>query len=196
MLLKEAYNMLIELRTELEKCEEMISGELYNKPTLNLLLDKIRQEVLTIETPADSVVEEKKKLTVRQWIAEFNADKFNDCGVLTQIEAGWFDWFCKDEKLRDRLYKLAPKVMRISNSRKINQDTMYVWFKNNCPFYGNLYDDFRFADIVTGNTLYTVVPKVGHTSKKGISELWGYENDFEKPLVEGKMLDIYKFFGV
>lgn len=198
-LLKESYNMFLELRRELETCEGYISGEAYNNPRLNLLMERINREInpitLSVELPDDSV-ESLNQLTLRQWIAAFNSGEFEKEDRKTQCDAGWYDWFCKDTSLKSRLYKLVPKVMRIAQSKKINQDTMYVWFKNNCPAYGRLYDDFRISDITTSDVLYTVVPRVGHEYKKGVSELWGKDNNFEGPLVEGKMKDIYKYFEV
>ena len=68
--------------------------------------------------------------------------------------------------------------------KDVDLDSTYVFFKNNCPFDGPLYDDFRICDIESGNVLYTVTPKSGHTGK---AELWGRENDFEEPLKTGKV---------
>ena len=48
---------------------------------------------------------------------------------------------------------------------------------------GPLYDDFRIVDIETGNVIYTVIPKCGHS---GLAELWGRENNFEGPILTAK----------
>lgn len=136
--------------------------------------------------------------TVREWITNFNSGQYNSYDVDTQCDAGWHDWFCKDNSLKNRLYKMAPMVIRIAESPKINQDIMYVWFKNNCPLYGKLYDDFRFADRITGDVIYTVIPKEGYVKSVNGQRacVWGQENNFEGDLVRGTMRDVYKFFGV
>lgn len=135
-------------------------------------------------------------VTVRQWVANFNMNCYSSNDRQTQIEAGWYDWFCKDESLRGKTYSLAPKVKRLAKSSKINQDTMYVWFKNNCPMVGSLYDDFRFADLETGDVIYTIVPKSGHTVHDNRAEVWGKENGFDEALVIGTWKDVLAFFNV
>ena len=52
----------------------------------------------------------------------------------------------------------------------------YVFFKNNCPVNGPLYDDFRICDVESGNVIYTVIPKCGHSGK---AEIWGRKDDGE-----------------
>ena len=89
----------------------------------------------------------------------------------------WYDWFCTRKSLVNKGKALVSKLKSISKSTKFNPDTTYVFFKNNCPMIGNLYDDFRICDIETGNVLFTIVPKSGHKSMKGFGEVWGRNKD-------------------
>jgi hypothetical protein len=134
--------------------------------------------------------------TVKQFIEDYASGKFNSKDTDTMIAAGWYDWFCEDEELKERLDELFPKVAEIANSKKIDVDNTYVFFKNNCPMCGDLYDDFRFCDVKTGDVLYTVIPATGHTKNQGRAELWGNENDFERPLTLGTWETIQYYFGV
>lgn len=111
----------------------------------------------------------------------------------TQIEAGWYDWFCRDTSLAAKTQNLGKKVLRVMKSSKIDIEKNYVFFKNNCPMRGSLYDDFRICDIETGNVIYTVVPRCTHSGK---AEVWGRENNFQEPLVAGSWKDVKTFFGV
>jgi hypothetical protein len=136
------------------------------------------------------------QITLRQWLEAYEQGKFASKDVDTQCEAGWYDWFCSDSALAGRLKALAPKVQRLAKSAKIDIDKVYVFFKNNCPLNGTLYDDFRFCDIETGDVIYTVVPATGFAVKQGRAELWGKENDFSKPLVDDCFANIFTYFGV
>jgi hypothetical protein len=135
-------------------------------------------------------------MSVRLWIEKYNSGAFDKPERSIQIDAGWYDWFCRDNSLVKKTKKLASKVKRVARSPKINIDTMYVWFKNNCPVEGSLYDDFRFADIKTGDVIYTIIPSSGHNCNKGEAEIWGKENDFDEPSVQGTWKDVLKYFEV
>lgn len=108
----------------------------------------------------------------------------------------FYDWFCKDSSLPGKQKKLDVKVRKLALSTKIDIDKMYVWYKNNCPLNGSLYDDIRFSDVDTDDVIYTIIPKSGHKSNNGRAEVWGKENDFKEPLVTGSWNDVLKFFGV
>lgn len=136
------------------------------------------------------------EISIRQFLKNFDEGKYDDPSRSTQIEAGWYDWFCYDTSLKNKTIKLTKKLKSIIESDKINLDTSYVFFKNNCPMVGKLYDDFRICDLETGEVIYCVTPSSGFDHKKGISEVWGKENKFEDPLVEGTWEDVLKFFEI
>ena len=136
------------------------------------------------------------KMTVREFIRNYENGTYSSRSRETMIEAGWYDWFCEEEELKPRLDAMFSKVKHIATSSKIDMDRMYVFFKNNCPCIGKIYDDFRFCDIDSGDVIYTVVPASGHKRTEGQSEVWGKENDFKEALAKGTWEDITDYFGI
>lgn len=135
---------------------------------------------------------EHMEINIKSWIERFDKGEFDSPSRLTQCQAGWYDWFCEDSSLAAKTKALGEKLKQIADSKKINKEKQYVWFKNNCAMCGPLYDDFRIADIESGDIVYTIVPRSGHTGK---AEVWGRENDFKCPLVKGTWRDVVKFFN-
>ena len=136
-----------------------------------------------------------RNIKISTWLRMFEAGNYNESDFKTQCDAGWYDWFCSDKALRGKTYKLAPKVKQIANLLgKKFQDTHYVFFKNNCPMCGSLYDDFRFCDLKEGNVIYTITPSSGYDVSKGVSKVWGKSNDFKEPLVTGTWKDVVNYF--
>jgi hypothetical protein len=134
--------------------------------------------------------------SITQWIENFDNGMYNSEDVDTQCDAGWYDWFCKDTSLRNKTYKLAEKVKKIANI--LGEEfcnSHYLFFKNNCPMMGKLYDDFRFCDIKEGGVTYTITPSSGFDSERNISTVWGKENNFENVLIEGTWKDVVNFFA-
>lgn len=106
---------------------------------------------------------------------------------------GFFDWWCKDSSLENKSKSLCSKVRVIAkHTLKFDPTKVYVFFKNNCPCCGPLYDDFRICDLESGRVLFTIVPKSGHT---GRAEVWGEDNSFKVPLVDGTWSDVKRFFA-
>lgn len=102
----------------------------------------------------------------------------------------FYDWFCKDSSLQNKAEKLFKATKRFCEKFNIDTDKYYVFFKNNCPMIGPLYDDFRICDAKTGKVIYNVIPKSGHS---GNAEIYSKEHGFQEPLYEGKNLrEIYK----
>ena len=97
-----------------------------------------------------------QRTKLREWIKLFNEGAFESGDRRIQIEAGWYDWFCKDTSLKSKTVTLGSVVQQIKDGGKVDLDKSYVFFKNNCPLNGPLYDDFRICSLETGDVNFTV----------------------------------------
>jgi len=113
----------------------------------------------------------------------------------TGVSSPWYDWFCEDWTLQRRGVKLFAKAAQLVTSPKFKAERCYIFFKNNCPMVGPLYDDFRVCDLdADGAVLYTI--SFGDKRQEGFVQVWGVDNDFNGPLVDGTWREIKKFFNV
>lgn len=122
---------------------------------------------------------------------EFDKDR---TGSDAKVKELWWDWFCKDSSLGNKGRSLLQKLNQIADSKKIDADNTYVWFKNHCPCNGNLYDSMSISEIGTKRVIYCIIPKSGHECDEGKAQLYGSKNDFETPIVEGTWKDIKNWF--
>lgn len=100
-----------------------------------------------------------KQVNIDTWVCLFIAGAFEGKDRETQIEAGWYDWFCKETSLAKKTKRMGNIIKKFDSFKKdskIDFKNWYVWFKNNCPVNGPLFDDFRFADMKTGEVQFTV----------------------------------------
>ena len=131
------------------------------------------------------------KTTLKQQLEAFEKGVFLDSqGNEDNTCYNFYDWFCKDQALKAKSERLFKATKRFVKKQNINTETTYVFFKNNCPVFGSLYDDFRICDVETGDVVWNVTPKSGHSGK---AEVWGRKNDFKEPIVTGRTLnEVYK----
>jgi len=136
----------------------------------------------------------EKQINLSEWIQSFNAGEFDSRDRTTQIKAGWFDWFCRDTSLANKTKLMGNIIKQIKPSGKVDLETSYVWFKNNCPLSGPLYDDFRIADIETNNNLFVVqIDCFRHESKYTVYERL---DGFEKPVFQSNSSrELVKWFN-
>lgn len=96
------------------------------------------------------------RISVTEWIDKYSNKEFTGRDVKTQILIGWYDWFCKDGTLYRKTEKMGNIIKQLKVGGKVNLKDWYVWFKNNCPLNGPLYDDFRFARLDNGEVQFTI----------------------------------------
>lgn len=141
----------------------------------------------------------KDRISINEWINKFLSGEFDSQDVRVQIQAGWYDWFCKDSSLANKTKKMGNIVRQIKSGGKVNLDNWYVWFKNNCPLNGPLYDDFRFARLDTGDVQMTI--QINCCWNKHRYSVWGRrgedkEFEHENPLFETDSLkDLVKWLN-
>ncbi len=133
-------------------------------------------------------------ITVHSSIQEVVNSELTDKEILNL----WYDYFCKPTSLVNkgrgliRKLKKIYKLNELSGRKYFDPNKTYVFFKNNCPFYGNLYDDFRICDLETREVIFTI--QVNRYDQKHSAELWGLPNNFEGAILEGSIKDVYNYF--
>jgi len=115
-----------------------------------------------------------KKVSLAEQLNAFASGRIIDSEGDQNDCFNFYDWFCKDAALERKANILFPKVKKFIQSTRVDILDTYVFFKNNCPVNGPLYDDFRICD--ENGVLFTVIPKCGHSGK---AEIWG-KNDSGK----------------
>ena len=85
------------------------------------------------------------EMSVRTWQERFRAGDFSSLDRAVQCEAGWRDWFCREENLAGHLKKISTVVMSITEPFIL--DNYYVWFNNNHTTQGTMYDTAHFAPL-------------------------------------------------
>ena len=138
----------------------------------------------------------RENISVRQWQEQFRAGAFDSTDFATQVKAGWHDWWCRDEALAGHLKKIAPVVMGITEPAIL--DNYYVWFKNNCPVKGPLYDDVRFEPLESerDGRYFIVILDSPHEKQKWTMYSERHDSSFETPEFEcGNVREMYRYLN-
>ncbi|MFA4971764.1 MAG: hypothetical protein WC683_04075 [bacterium] len=140
------------------------------------------------------------QISLKEWVNRFNRGDYDAPDAHTQMKAGWFDWFCKDSALAAKTQRLGRRVCQIAKSKRFDPEKVYVFFKNNCPVNGSLYDSFSICKLDDQEVLFWITPRNGHTQDCGkalVADLSGSRNRFQtidEEVVKGTWSDVLDFF--
>ena len=136
------------------------------------------------------------EMTLKTFCERFENGDFRAPNTAVQIEAGWYDWFCRPSALYKKTEMLGRKVVSIKNSGRFDATKCYVFFKNNCPMMGKLYDQFSICDLETGDVLFCCqhLEKGSHGCDHAHWEIYDGSVSFETPVVNGTWNEVKKYF--
>jgi hypothetical protein len=129
-------------------------------------------------------------VNLKQQFEAFKAGRIIDTHGNENDCFNFYDWFCKSSSLERKSKKLYRAAIRFCKEMNIDLESHNVFFKNNCPMFGPLYDDFRICDLEEGNVVYNVTLKSGHS---GEAEVYSRDHGFNEPVYQAPtMTEIYK----
>lgn len=136
---------------------------------------------LTIVDKNDKIKEKRMRRsmrTVRDWIQKFNNGEFEDDLLETQIEAGWYDWFCGQEELLPKLKKMAEIIIEIKNQYIL--DNYEIRLYNRYPIDYSFYDEISFHPLnQKENCFLSIKIDSPYTKNKYLLESWSIEKKKE-----------------
>jgi len=117
-----------------------------------------------------------KMSNIKKQLQGFSEGEYIDSSGKDSWCYNFYDWFCATTSLQNKAKKLFPKVKTFCNNMNIDTEKHFVFFKNNCPMHGRLYDDFRICDVKTGNVVFCVIPSKYVNDFENEAEIWGDMN--------------------
>lgn len=137
------------------------------------------------------------EMTLETFCERFANGEFDSYRHETQLMAGWYDWWCRNSELPRKTQMLGRKVTSIKDSKRFDKTKVYVFFKNNCPVVGPLYDQFSICDLATGDVLFCIqhLERGSHGCERAHWEVYDATAGFSDPVVNGTWNDVKRYFN-
>lgn len=104
--------------------------------------------------------------------AQFAAFKANSEEYIDNGSYFFWDWFCSPKALKIKSKLLMTKAEKVISKLGLDPEKHRVFFKNNCPMNGRLYDSFSICTNDEANDVVIwCTPCNGHKSVEGQAEL-------------------------
>lgn len=95
----------------------------------------------------------------------------------------FYDWFCTDKKLVKLGETNYKRVKMLLNILKIDESAVQVFFKNCCPFDGDLFDRIYIQNAKDEEKFICISPKLGY-----------YKHHYKKCEMYLNILDVEEIF--
>lgn len=84
----------------------------------------------------------------------------------------FWDWFCSEKALKIKSKLLMTKAEKVMSKLGLDPEMHRVFFKNNCPGQGKLYDSFQICTYdEAGDVVIWCAPSLGYKSEEGKAQL-------------------------
>ena len=118
-----------------------------------------RVSIRDLELEKVKTVNEKlnSKLSIREWIGEYNKGSFDSSNLEKLERAGWQQWLCSLDELKDWTKKAGAVINNLKENDKLDFDNYYIKLVNKHTFDGEIYSEIRIADKKDNSTVYRVI---------------------------------------
>ena len=104
--------------------------------------------------------------------AQFAAFKANSEEWIDNGSYFFWDWFCSEKALKIKSKLLMTKADKVISKLGLDPEKHYVFFKNNCPMDGKLYDSFSICTYDEArDVVIWCAPSLGYKREEGKAQL-------------------------